>query len=85
MNVQNWKAGFPCSTHGQTFCVPCRPPDPTVYTTSAGSAYHRYLACHLLKSGQQAVEARGGTPSPIKTTKESAALAESRSRCQGCW
>ena len=54
------------------FCQACRHPDPDVFITGGGSAYHQSMSCHLLKSGQESVNRRGGMSSPIQTVKLSA-------------
>ncbi len=68
--------------HGEATPFDCRvcegkPPEkkktPMVYVTSYGEFYHYRPDCQQLIYGQQMVESRGGTPSPIETVSEDSA------------
>jgi hypothetical protein len=68
--------------HGEETPFDCRVCDgklaerkisPTVYVTSYGEYYHCRRDCTRLIYGQQMVENRGGTPSPIEAVSEDSA------------
>lgn len=55
----------------------------TVYVTSFGENYHYDRNCHRLTFGQQMVEDRGGTPSPIEAVAEDSVKFD-KSPCNNC-
>jgi hypothetical protein len=55
----------------------------TVYITEYGNDYHFDRNCHRLIFGQQMVEERGGTPSPIEAVSEDSVKFD-RSPCSHC-
>ena len=61
---------------------PYKPTD-TVYVTEYGTVYHYRRDCPALEYGQQLVEERGGTPSPVESVPESLAKLD-RSPCRRC-
>ena len=84
MSGERWATGLPCDAHGEPWCAGCKPSERSVFTVAGGSAYHVALDCEALRDGQEAVERRGGTTSPIVTVLLGTAKSQLRSPCQVC-
>ena len=80
-----WNRGDACDADGVSYCARCKPsPFPeTVYVTRGGSAFHsRRDDC--LQSGQEFVEAKGGSAAPIESVNRRTAARRNYQTCLGC-
>ncbi len=77
-NTLNPHLDEPCK-HWLDDCPICgseptpRVPTDQVFVTEYGKVYHYKADCPALEYGQQMVEERGGTPSPIESVSEASA------------
>lgn len=87
MDLQEWTAGARCDADGIEFCHRCKPralPE-LVFITGGGSAFHATGSCDLLRSGQQRVADRQGSPGTPSKVALQVAIGGGYLPCLGCF